>query len=507
MAATSHDEKARLAIVERENRELRKKLEQVEREHKDLKRAYFQLSLRQRNQGNEKDGGQDMFPLPREADEPDETQINTHVRNELVGPEWGSQVASTPNNIKGADDARSLVFRADFEGHMGAVYTAKFSRKGGFLASGSFDKSVRLWSWSWEDGTLAPRDTVALHEHSLNVSDVSWGYDDSFLVSGAYDRTVKWWDIAAHRAERSYELGGFVLAVACLPGDANLVWAASSQSSIMLFDRRTQAHVQMLSNEGGMVNGLDVTGCGNRLFTGDSKGQIRCWDRKSNKQDLAQVQGARPISDLHLIRASGAPEGGAGVEVGGVKGVGIGGGMWGGEAPIQSHHLAVNCYDNILRVYQRMAGPHTGMAGDVTSNNSMSNNSIGGANAGSAAPGAVDARAGTTPLAMLSILESPEILSSTPSFHLQVSLSACSQAAHGLALSSPTLQRVARVHKAAGLDALALPHCACQPCSHALGPTCLVRHIGCVSDELCSAERQRVKGLGFRLCSAEKQRV
>jgi hypothetical protein len=502
MAATSHDEKARLAIVERENRELRKKLEQVEREHKDLKRAYFQLSLRQRNQGNEKDGGQDMFPLPREADEPDETQINTHVRNELVGPEWGSQVASTPNNIKGADDARSLVFRADFEGHMGAVYTAKFSRKGGFLASGSFDKSVRLWSWSWEDGTLAPRDTVALHEHSLNVSDVSWGYDDSFLVSGAYDRTVKWWDIAAHRAERSYELGGFVLAVACLPGDANLVWAASSQSSIMLFDRRTQAHVQMLSNEGGMVNGLDVTGCGNRLFTGDSKGQIRCWDRKWNKQDLAQVQGARPISDLHLIRASGAPEGGAGIEVGGVKGVGIGGGMWGGEAPIQSHHLAVNCYDNILRVYQRMAGPHTGMAGDVTSNNSIS-----GANPGSAAPGAVDVRAGTSPLAMLSILESPEILSSTPSFHLQVSLSACSQAAHGLALSSPTLQRVARVHKAAGLDALALPHCACQPCSHALGRTCLVRHIGCVSDELCSAERQRVKGLGFRLCSAEKQRV
>ena len=39
-------------------KQLRKKLEQVEREHKDLKRAYFQLSLRQRNQGNEKDGAQ-----------------------------------------------------------------------------------------------------------------------------------------------------------------------------------------------------------------------------------------------------------------------------------------------------------------------------------------------------------------------------------------------------------------------------------------------------------------
>jgi len=39
--------------------QLRKKLEQVEKEHKDLKRAYFQLSLRQKN---EKDGGQVLSP-------------------------------------------------------------------------------------------------------------------------------------------------------------------------------------------------------------------------------------------------------------------------------------------------------------------------------------------------------------------------------------------------------------------------------------------------------------
>jgi hypothetical protein len=43
----------------------------------------------------------------------------------------------------------------------------------------------------------------------------------------------------------SYELGGFVLAVACVPGDANLVWAASSQASIFLLDRRAPAHVQV----------------------------------------------------------------------------------------------------------------------------------------------------------------------------------------------------------------------------------------------------------------------
>ena len=50
---------------------------------------------------------------------------------------------------------------------------------------------------------------------------------------------------------------------------------------------------QVVCNEGAMVNGLDLSACGTRLFTGDAKGQIRCWDRAVNKQDLAHVEGAR----------------------------------------------------------------------------------------------------------------------------------------------------------------------------------------------------------------------
>jgi len=66
----------------------------------------------------------------------------------------------------------------------GAVYTAKFSRKGAYLASGSFDKTVRLWTWAWEEGRATTRDVVTLAEHTLNVSVLSWGCDDTFLVSG-----------------------------------------------------------------------------------------------------------------------------------------------------------------------------------------------------------------------------------------------------------------------------------------------------------------------------------
>ena len=439
-------------------RQLRKKLEQVEREHKDLKRAYFQLSLRQKN---EKDGTQtDMFPLPREAETAlvDDNVINTHVRNEVlskarrtaaataaaaavllrprrqssssdyctmtweclqvVGPVWGSEEAHTPNSAKGAEDARSLVCQADLEGHMGAVYTAKFSRKGAYLASGSFDKTVRLWAWSWDEGTVTPRDVVALTDHTLNVSDVSWGADDSFLVSGAYDKTVKCWDIAGSRAAGSYELGSFVLAVACLPSDLNLFWAASSQGQVYLLDRRAPTHALMLNNDGAMVNGLDISACGARLFTGDSKGQIRCWDRGMNKQVLAQVDGARPISDLHLISCGTVANDGVMVSGSGPgSGVVTGGGSraedWQESMAQSCNLLAINCYDNILRVYPRMGGLHTGLASETLP---------GAAGArGVAMEGEDESNGGgdNSALGPMSLIESPELLRPSPIFHLQ----------------------------------------------------------------------------------------
>ena len=38
---------------------------------------------------------------------------------QVVGPEWGSEEASTPSGVKESDDARSLVCQANFEGHTG----------------------------------------------------------------------------------------------------------------------------------------------------------------------------------------------------------------------------------------------------------------------------------------------------------------------------------------------------------------------------------------------------
>lgn len=85
-------------------------------------------------------------------------------------------------------------------GHQGSVLTVDISPDGKLIATGSNDKTVKIWK---EDGTL-----LEILEHSATVHRVAFGPDNKSLVSGSLDGRVKLWsvdgtllkDIKAHDA-------------------------------------------------------------------------------------------------------------------------------------------------------------------------------------------------------------------------------------------------------------------------------------------------------------------
>ena len=61
---------------------------------------------------------------------------------------------------------------------------------GRWIATGSFDKTARVWD------TELQMEVAALRGHSVVVSDVGWAEDGIHLATASYDGTVRLWRIA-----------------------------------------------------------------------------------------------------------------------------------------------------------------------------------------------------------------------------------------------------------------------------------------------------------------------
>lgn len=74
-------------------------------------------------------------------------------------------------------------------GHAEPVISLAFSQNGRFLASGSWDSTIRLWD-------VETGQSAILAEHRRGVSALRFSQNGRFLASGSYDDTVIIWDLS-----------------------------------------------------------------------------------------------------------------------------------------------------------------------------------------------------------------------------------------------------------------------------------------------------------------------
>lgn len=167
--------------------------EQLEKENLALKKSLFELSTRFNALATDSRVSS-SFTLFEPYDQvPDEHQIPESLSMAELG--------------KTGKAGKYFQFKTDLRGHSGAVYNIQFSKDGKLLASGSFDKSVRIWD------AVSLKEVGCLKKHGLNVSDLDWSRDSKTLLSGAYDSTCKVWSVETGKLSETFDTDGFVQCV------------------------------------------------------------------------------------------------------------------------------------------------------------------------------------------------------------------------------------------------------------------------------------------------------
>ncbi|BAU01130.1 Notchless protein-like protein [Vigna angularis] len=106
--------------------------------------------------------------------------------------------------VSGSDDFTMFLWepfvnkhpKTRMTGHQQLVNHVYFSPDGLWVASASFDKSVKLWN-----GTTG-KFVAAFRGHVGPVYQISWSADSRLLLSGSRDSTLKVWDIRTRKLKQ-----------------------------------------------------------------------------------------------------------------------------------------------------------------------------------------------------------------------------------------------------------------------------------------------------------------
>ncbi len=164
-----------------------------------------------------------------------------------------------------------------FTGHRGGVRSISFSPDGRRLASGSSDKTIKIWDI--KTGRLRR----TLTGHTDEVASISYSPDGKKLASSSHDNTIKLWN--SRTGSLLYTLIGhedWVNFVAFSP-DGRILASASNDQTIKLWDVSRGELLHTLTGHRQLVTSLSFSPDGLALVSSSWDRSIKLWDIYAGK--------------------------------------------------------------------------------------------------------------------------------------------------------------------------------------------------------------------------------
>lgn len=164
------------------------------------------------------------------------------------------------------------------EGHTSNVTALAVTRDGKFLATGSSDKTIRLWDVSTGTARLAR----VYQGHSEEVSSLAFSPDGRTLASGSSDQSVRLWRVSLSDEHENYgEHTAYVWTAAFSP-DGKLVADAGADKVVYVRDAAGKV-LHKLEGHKGPVTAVAFSADSTKLASVGGDQMVRVWDARQGK--------------------------------------------------------------------------------------------------------------------------------------------------------------------------------------------------------------------------------
>ncbi|MDC0749676.1 WD40 repeat domain-containing protein [Polyangium mundeleinium] len=188
-----------------------------------------------------------------------------------------------------------------FQGHTGSIRALSFSLDGKYLASGSRDKTVRIWD------VAAGTEKLRLPEHGDAVTAVAFSPDGKLLASGSADKSARVWDATTGTSRQTFvdKHAGRTESVneLAFSPDGTQLAVGGSDNTLRLWDLAT-GEPRAMQKAGASVYSLAFTPDGQWLVTGWSDGTL-LFQRSTGEGPTARIHFLDKEDAAHVLDGEG----------------------------------------------------------------------------------------------------------------------------------------------------------------------------------------------------------
>ncbi|MER5383196.1 trypsin-like peptidase domain-containing protein [Streptomyces sp. NPDC002688] len=173
------------------------------------------------------------------------------------------RTSHTSEAFESLRNAAALPVHRRLSGHTDEVYAVAFSHDGRTLATGSADRTVRLWD------PATGKTHAILKGHTGQVTSLAFSPDGRTLATGSADRTVRLWDAATGRTRATLEGHKAEVYTVAFSPDGRTLASGGVDRTVRLWDAATGKTRATLKGHTQPVTSVVFSPDGHTLATAD----------------------------------------------------------------------------------------------------------------------------------------------------------------------------------------------------------------------------------------------